>query len=60
MRIDLAARTAFVTDSTGGIGFAIARGLAKSGAAHAPGGSFREKAEVVRRLLISVLGDPVR
>jgi NAD(P)-dependent dehydrogenase (short-subunit alcohol dehydrogenase family) len=33
MRIDLAARTAIVTGSTGGIGFAIAKGLAEAGAA---------------------------
>lgn len=32
MRIDLAGRTAVVTGSTGGIGFAIARGLAQAGA----------------------------
>ena len=33
MRIDLASRSAIVTGSTGGIGFAIARGLAEAGAA---------------------------
>jgi NAD(P)-dependent dehydrogenase (short-subunit alcohol dehydrogenase family) len=33
MNIDLSGRTAIVTGSTGGIGYAIARGLAQSGAA---------------------------
>jgi NAD(P)-dependent dehydrogenase (short-subunit alcohol dehydrogenase family) len=33
MRIDLSGRTAVVSGSTSGIGFAIARGLAESGAA---------------------------
>ena len=33
MKIDLSGRTAIVTGSTGGIGFAIANGLAESGAA---------------------------
>ena len=32
MKIDLSGRTAIVTGSTGGIGFAIARGLAACGA----------------------------
>ena len=33
MRIDLSSKTAIVTGSTAGIGFAIARGLAECGAA---------------------------
>ena len=32
MQIDLSGRTALVTGSTAGIGFAIARGLAEAGA----------------------------
>ena len=33
MQIDLGGKTAIVTGSTGGIGFAIAKGLAEAGAA---------------------------
>ncbi|HEX4713277.1 SDR family NAD(P)-dependent oxidoreductase, partial [Phenylobacterium sp.] len=33
MKIELAGKTAVVTGSTGGIGFAIAKGLAEAGAA---------------------------
>src|SRR5690349_2825291 len=60
MNIDLSGKTALVTGSTEGIGFAIAKGLAASGAAVVINGRKREKVEkAVARLSSEVPGAKV-
>lgn len=57
MKIDLSGKTALVTGSTGGIGFAIAKGLAGAGAKVLINGRKAEKvAGAVNRLLSQVPG----
>jgi NAD(P)-dependent dehydrogenase (short-subunit alcohol dehydrogenase family) len=57
MKIDLTGKTALVTGSTGGIGFAIAKGLAGSGAAILVNGRKADRVEAaVARLKAAVPG----
>lgn len=57
MKIDLSGKTALVTASTGGIGFAIAQGLASSGAAVVISGRSDETiTKAIEKLLKSVPG----
>src|SRR5262249_21240398 len=51
MRIDLSGRRAIVSGSSAGIGFAIARGLAESGAEVVVNGRSAETTEAARRRL---------
>jgi NAD(P)-dependent dehydrogenase (short-subunit alcohol dehydrogenase family) len=51
MKVDLRGRTALVTGSTSGIGFAIAAGLAEAGAAVVVNGRDQERAEEVARVI---------
>src|SRR3569623_686292 len=51
MHIDLSGKTALVTGSTAGIGFAIAKGLAASGAAVVINGRGQEKDDAAERKL---------
>lgn len=51
MRIDLKDKTALVTGSTQGIGYAIAKGLAQSGARVAVNGRTKDKTEAAARSL---------
>lgn len=61
MRIDLASRTAIVTGSTAGIGFAIAKGLAEAGAAVVLNGRGQNSVdEAMTRLKQAVPGAMVR
>jgi NAD(P)-dependent dehydrogenase (short-subunit alcohol dehydrogenase family) len=55
MRIDLAGRTALVTGSTGGIGYAIAQGLAAAGAHVILNGRKEESVAAARRRLLAAL-----
>jgi len=57
MKIDLSGTTALVTGSTGGIGFAIAKGLAESGSTVLINGRTAEKVTAaIRRLQDAVMG----
>lgn len=61
MNIDLSTKTAIITGSTAGIGFAIARGLAEAGAAVVVNGRSEAAVnEAVTRLSASVPGAVVR
>lgn len=61
MKIDLSGKTAVVTGSTAGIGFAIARGLAESGAAVVVNGRRQEAVDhAVQHLTDAVAGAEVR
>ena len=61
MKIDLGGRTALVTGSTAGIGYAIARGLAQAGANVVINGRGKEKVEqAVVTLAAEVVGADVR
>ena len=55
MQIDLNGKRAIVTGSTAGIGFAIARGLAESGAAVVINGRSEQSAEAARKRLTQAL-----
>jgi NAD(P)-dependent dehydrogenase (short-subunit alcohol dehydrogenase family) len=56
MKIDLSGKRAIVTGSTAGIGFAIARGLAESGAEVVINGRSKESVEAAERKLERKLG----
>ena len=51
MKIDLSGKTALVTGSTAGIGYAIARGLAGSGASVVINGRGQDKVDAAVRKL---------
>ncbi|MCD9028366.1 SDR family NAD(P)-dependent oxidoreductase [Luteimonas sp. BDR2-5] len=57
MNIDLSGKTALVTASTGGIGLAIARGLAASGARVVLNGRSQESVDRARARLLHEVGD---
>lgn len=57
MNIDLTSKKAVVTGSTGGIGFAIARGLARSGAAVVINGRSEESVADAKQKLLNELPD---
>lgn len=57
MLIDLKNKHAIVTGSTAGIGFAIAKGLAASGAHVVINGRTREKVDAAKKELIAQVGD---
>lgn len=56
MRVDLGGRTALVTGSTSGIGFAIAAGLAEAGAAVVVNGRDQQRADAVARVIAGLHG----
>jgi NAD(P)-dependent dehydrogenase (short-subunit alcohol dehydrogenase family) len=61
MKIDLSGKTALVTGSTGGIGYAIAKGLAGSGASVVLNGRKRDTVDAaVKRLAAEVAGSKPR
>ena len=61
MKIDLSEKTAIVTGSTGGIGFAIAKGLAHAGAAVVLNGRQRKAVdEAISKLKGTNTNAPVR
>ncbi|MBN9585864.1 MAG: SDR family oxidoreductase [Afipia sp.] len=55
MKIDLSGTTAVVTGSTGGIGFAIAKGLASAGASVVVNGRGQEKADAAAAAIIKAV-----
>src|SRR4029453_7351376 len=55
MQIDLNGKRAVVTGSTAGIGFAIARGLAETGAAVVINGRSEQSTEAARKRLVQAL-----
>lgn len=61
MKIDLSGTTAVVTGSTGGIGFAIAKGLADAGASVVVNGRTQAKADAAAAAIVKVVpGSKVR
>jgi NAD(P)-dependent dehydrogenase (short-subunit alcohol dehydrogenase family) len=56
MNIELKTKRALVTASTGGIGFAVAKGLAQAGAAVVVNGRERSVNDAIARLLAEVPG----
>lgn len=60
MRIDLSGRTALVTGSTAGIGYAVAAGLAGAGAAVVVNGRGQRRVEDAVERLGAAVGDPAR
>jgi NAD(P)-dependent dehydrogenase (short-subunit alcohol dehydrogenase family) len=57
MKIDLSGKTALVTGSTSGIGFAVAKGLAASGASVAINGRNQPKVDAAARKLADAVPD---
>ena len=55
MKIDLSGTTAVITGSTGGIGFAIAKGLARAGASVVVNGRSQEKADTAAAAIVKAV-----